>query len=132
MTSNISEIPTTVFFDGVCNLCNTSIQFIIKRDKNGKMKFAPLQSEWAEQLIGKPQYDSLILYQNKKVYYRSTAALKIAKMMDGLWPLLYVFIIVPPFFRNFIYDHIAKNRYQWFGKKDECMIPTPELKNRFL
>ncbi len=121
-----------LFFDGVCNLCNATVLFIIKRDKKAKIKFAPLQGTIAQNLIGTPQYDSLVLFEKGKIYYRSTAALKVAAKLSGLWPLLYVFIVIPPFIRDFIYEIIAKNRYAWFGKKDSCMIPTRELKSRFL
>lgn len=126
-----------VLFDGACNLCNASIQFIIARDRQGRFKFASLQSQSGKTLLSRFQLDpqklySVILVQHEKVYDRSRAALEIARRLDGLWPLMYVFIIVPPFLRNFIYDWISRNRYRWFGVRQECMMPTPDMKARFL
>jgi predicted DCC family thiol-disulfide oxidoreductase YuxK len=126
-----------VLFDGVCNLCNSSIQFIIKHDRAAKFKFAPLQSPLADQhladlKVGNTPISSIIYIENDEVYQKSTAALKIAKHLDGAWPLLYAFMIVPKFIRDRVYDLIAKNRYKWFGKTEACWIPTPELKARFL
>lgn len=126
-----------VLFDGVCNLCNESVLFVIKRDPKGKFRFAALQSDFGSRVLKQHQLDqtklhSIILVEDDKITDRSTAALRIAKRMSGLWPLLYGFIVVPAFIRNFFYDWISRNRYKWFGKKDECMIPTPELKARFL
>ena len=126
-----------IFFDGVCNLCNTSVQFIIKRDKADQFRFASLQSEYAQEVLPNdltvPEaLQSIILRHNGKIMKKSTAALTIAKKLSGGWPLLYAFIIIPKFIRDFIYDLIAKNRYRMFGKKNECMIPTPELKHRFV
>lgn len=126
-----------ILFDGVCNLCNSSVQFVIKRDKNGTFRFAALQSEAANQLLKNFQHQkmdltTIILVQGNQLWTKSDAALRIAKKLSGAWPLLYAFIVVPRFLRNAVYDWIARNRYQWFGKKDECMIPTPELRQRFL
>ena len=126
-----------ILFDGVCNLCNATVRFVIKRDKHDKFKFASLQSDYAAQLFKKldidpTQFDSIVVYENGNVSIKSTAALKIAKDLTGLWPLLYVFMIVPPFLRNIVYDFIARNRYKWFGKQDYCEVPTPELSSRFL
>lgn len=126
-----------IFFDGVCNLCHASINFIIKRDKNSLFKFASLQSEYAgevlpETLTQNNRLTSLVLVQGGKLLIKSSAALTIARHLSGLWPVLYVFILVPSFIRHFVYDIIARNRYRWFGKKDVCMIPTPELKERFI
>ena len=123
-----------VLFDGVCNFCNSSVQFLIARD-NGKFRFASLQSEIGMQLV--KQYDlqdvdSIVLIDNNRAYTKSTAALKIAKNLNGLWKLAYVAIIVPVPIRNICYDIIARNRYKWFGKKDECMLPTPEQRDRFI
>jgi len=125
-----------IFFDGVCNLCNGAVQFVIKRDRKNYFKFAALQSDFAQQtLLGfnlqVKQGDSFVLLENGKVYEQSTAALKVARELNGLWPLLYVFIIVPPFIRDPVYKFIARNRYKWFGKQESCWIPTPELKDRF-
>ncbi|MES2836758.1 MAG: thiol-disulfide oxidoreductase DCC family protein [Bacteroidota bacterium] len=126
-----------ILFDGVCNFCNSSINFVIERDPNKKFKFAPLQSEAGEKIqkqfnLDTTKFDSVLLIKNGKVLSKSTAALYIAKELKGLWPLLFVFIIVPPFLRNAVYNYIAKNRYKWFGKQDSCMMPTPDLRSRFL
>jgi len=130
-------VSKLVLFDGVCNLCNSSIQFIIKHDRAAKFKFAPLQSPFAAERLsdlklGNAPFSSILYVENDEVYQKSTAALKIAKHLDGAWPLLYAFMIVPKFIRDRVYDLIAKNRYKWFGKTEACWIPTPELKARFL
>ena len=126
-----------IFFDGVCNLCNGAVQFVIKRDKNNYFRFAALQSDFAKSTLSNfslkvKQGDSFILLENDKVYEQSTAALRVAKKLGGLWPLLYAFIIVPPFIRNAVYKLIARNRYRWFGKQESCWVPTPALKSKFL
>lgn len=126
-----------ILFDGVCNLCNSSVTFIIKRDKKDIFRFAALQSEVGETYIEKHQIDtsktdSILLIDGDKYYEKSSAALKIARYLSGGYPLLYAFMIVPKPIRNWVYDYIAKHRYKWFGKKDSCMIPTAELKNKFL
>lgn len=129
--------PPIILFDGLCNLCNSSVQFIIKHDDKALFKFASLQSDIGQALL--KQYglaaqniNSIILIQQGAAYYKSTAALKVAMQLNGLVKLLYIGIIIPAFIRNTVYDVIAKNRYKWFGKKDSCMLPTPHLKNRFL
>ncbi len=132
-----AENKKIILFDGVCNLCNNSVVFIIKRDKKDVFRFAAIQSDAGEKLIKKhtidtSKTDSIILIDNNSYSVKSSAALKIAKHLKGGYPLLYGFIILPAFFRNWVYDIIAKNRYKWFGKKDSCMIPTPELKSKFL
>ena len=134
---NTEKKHKIILFDGVCNLCNSSVTFAIKRDKNDIFRFAALQSEIGMQLISKfkidtSQTDSIILIEGNKYYEKSSAALHIAKHLCGGWPLLYGFIILPKFIRNAVYDFIAKNRYKWFGKKESCMIPTPELQAKFL
>lgn len=125
-----------ILFDGVCNLCNASVQFIIKRDKSNYFRFAALQSETGKAMANKfgvsAYASSVILIEGEKKYSESTAALRIAKKLRGLWPLLYLFIIIPPPIRNGIYRIIAKNRYSWFGKKDECMVPSPEQTHKFI
>lgn len=126
-----------ILFDGVCNLCNSSVNFVIERDKKDKFRFAALQSEEGKQMLleqgeDSEYLDSIVLVKNGKVYSKSTAALHIAKNLSGLWPVLSVFLIIPKFIRDFFYDIIAKNRYKWFGKKNECRIPTPELAAKFL
>jgi len=125
-----------ILFDGVCNFCNSSVNFIIKRDKNDYFHFSPLQSDFAKEYFTKSKiennFDSIVLIENDKLYKKSTAALKIAKHLNGFWKLTYVFIIIPPFVRNFLYDIIAKYRYKWFGRKDACMIPDENLRNKFI
>lgn len=126
-----------ILFDGVCNLCNGAITFIIKRDKKDLFRYAPLQSEIGKELASKHNIDlntvdSIILVSNSKAVAKSTAALRIATQLSGGWPLLGIFLIVPTFIRNWVYDFIARNRYKWFGKKEACMIPTPELRSKFL
>lgn len=132
----LSDKPV-VLFDGVCNLCNGSVLFIIKRDPQSKLKFSSLQSDYgAEQMkrfnLPPSALNSVLLIKNDQLFQKSNAALEIARMLDGIWPGMYAFKIVPLFIRDFIYDWIAKNRYRWFGKKEECMIPTPEMKARFV
>ena len=129
--------PKIILFDGVCNLCNSSVTFVIKRDSKNRFKYAALQSEAGQALIEQHDIDtattdSIILIDNDKTYSKSTAALRIAKNLSGGWPLLYGFMIVPTFLRNWVYDWVAQNRYTWFGKKESCMIPTPELQDKFL
>ncbi|REB07959.1 thiol-disulfide oxidoreductase DCC family protein [Sporosarcina sp. BI001-red] len=127
----------TVLFDGECNFCDASVQFIIKRDPYEYFQFASLQSETGQQLskdFGVPEYvDSLVLIEKGKAYTKSGAALRIAKKLDGLWHLTFLFIIVPSPIRNSVYDFFARNRYKWFGKKEEaCMLPTTSERKRFL
>ncbi|KYG78721.1 thiol-disulfide oxidoreductase DCC family protein [Roseivirga echinicomitans] len=135
-TSNSQE-HDILLFDGVCNLCNSSVNFIIDRDPKKHFKFAALQSDFGQAKLkelgfSQEEFDSLVLLSNGKVYRKSSAALRIAKKLKGLWPLLYIFIAIPPFIRNGVYDIIGKNRYKWFGKQDSCRMPTPELKQRFI
>ncbi|MEQ9467383.1 MAG: thiol-disulfide oxidoreductase DCC family protein [Ekhidna sp.] len=137
MGTNHSIKEQVIFFDGVCNLCNSSVQFIIKRDKRDRFRFASLQSEFAfenlpETLSDKSALQSIVLKNGDGIKTKSTAALTIARQLSGLWPILYLFMIVPKFIRDWVYDIIAKNRYKWFGKEDQCMIPSPELKSRFI
>lgn len=126
-----------LLFDGVCNLCNSAVQFVIKRDKKKKFLYTSLQSKTGQKLLLKyglnlSDFDSFILIENEKYFTKSTAALKVAKGLGGIWSMLYIFIIIPKFSRNAIYDFIAQNRYKWFGKRDECMLPSPEFKDLFL
>ena len=130
------QTKPVIFFDGLCNLCNGAVQFIIERDQKNTFHFASLQSEFAKAKlvnfdIDPTQLNSFILLENEAIYQRSTAALRVTKKLKGLWPLLYVFIVVPHFIRDGVYNYIAKNRYKWFGKKESCWLPTEELKNRF-
>lgn len=133
----MTEPPAIVLFDGVCNFCNHSIQFIIKRDKKSYFKFGALQSEEGKALLQKhnlsPEIlDTIVLIEGGKAYTYSTAPLRIVKKLNLLWPICYVFILVPTFIRNPIYKWISKNRYKWFGKQESCMMPTPEIRSRFL
>ncbi len=134
----LDDIKTpVVLFDGVCNLCSTSVQFIIKRDPKRKFRFASLQSSLGQAVLKKyclPANDlnSFILLEENKIYSRSTGALRVTKRLNGVWPLMYAFIIVPKFIRDAVYDYIAHHRYKWFGKKEECWIPAPELQVLFL
>ena len=126
-----------VLLDGVCNVCNSTVIFLIKRDKNKIVRFAHLQSETARSLLEKYQLDgngvdSIVYIENNRVYIKSTAVLRILRYLKMPYPLLYAFIIIPTFIRNAAYDFIAKNRYRWFGKHDNCIVPSDELKERFL
>jgi predicted DCC family thiol-disulfide oxidoreductase YuxK len=126
-----------ILFDGVCNLCNSSVQFIIKRDKSNRFQFASLQSSFAQSQLEKLGLDanefySIVLLTGNKVLLRSDAALEIAKDLSGLWPAFYAMKIIPRFIRDFFYNIISKNRYAFFGRREACMIPTPEMKPKFL
>lgn len=126
-----------LLFDGVCNLCNGAVNFIIDHDPQGHFKFAALQTDFGQEKLeelgfGQEEFDSLVLLQGANTYKKSTAALRIAIKLNGLYPLLFIFIIIPPFIRHAVYDLIAKNRYKWWGKRDSCRMPTPELKDRFV
>lgn len=127
----------TILFDGVCNLCNGAVTFVIKHDKKNVFQFAALQSAVGIAMAAKhgvdtSKTDSILLIDQDKIYAKSTAALKIARHLSGGYPLLYGFMIVPNFIRNWVYNTIAKNRYKWFGRTDSCMVPAPELKDKFL
>lgn len=126
-----------ILFDGVCNLCTGSVQFVLKRDKKAAFLFGSLQGNAGQGYLKKYQlpantFNSFLLIEGEKIYTRSTAALRTAKHLGGGWSLLYGFIIVPKFIRDAVYKLIAKNRYRWFGKKEACWLPTPELRERFL
>ncbi len=126
-----------ILFDGVCNLCNSSVNFILKHDKKKQFIFTSLQSDAAKKILLQfPMkifnLDSIILIENGLIYEKSTAALKISKHLYNGYQLLYIFIILPKVIRDWVYNYIAKNRYNWFGKKDTCMIPSEKIKNRFL
>jgi len=126
-----------ILFDGICNLCNSSVNFIIKHDKKKKFIFTSLQSDAAKEILlqfqtKKLNMDSILLIEKGNIYEKSTAALKISKHLNSGYKLLYFFIIAPKFIRDFLYDKIATNRYKWFGKSENCMIPKKELKSRFL
>jgi predicted DCC family thiol-disulfide oxidoreductase YuxK len=133
----IDKPPLIILFDGVCNLCSNAVQFIIERDPKRVFKFASFQSGYGQSQLEKFNLDknslySIILLKEDKIYQRSDAALLIAKELQGGWSLLYAFIIFPRFIRDVVYNFIAKNRYRFFGKKDACWLPTPELRSRFI
>jgi predicted DCC family thiol-disulfide oxidoreductase YuxK len=135
---DIPKNKKVVIFDGVCNLCNSAVLKVIKHDKKNIFVFTALQSEKGQEIldylkIDISKIDSIILYEPGICYdIKSTAALKVMNDFGGLWSLAKALLIFPERFRNFVYDYIAKNRYKWFGKKESCMLPTPELKNKFL
>lgn len=138
---NIEDLPKDkkiILFDGVCNLCDKTVQIIIKKDSNDVFRFVALQSELGEKIIkhigiDRRKTDSIILYiPGSAYYYKSQAALKIAKDIGGIYKFLSLFEYFPTKLADSIYDYIAKNRYKWYGKKDQCMIPTKEMLNKFL
>lgn len=126
-----------VLFDGICIFCISSINRIIKHDKKNKLKFATIQSETGKKLllqyaINSSKTDSIIFIEDDKFFIKSTAILKITKHLDGIHSLAFSLIIIPAIVRDFIYDIFARNRYKWFGKKEVCMIPTEEIKSKFI
>lgn len=137
MGSYHSVDKQVILFDGLCNLCNTSVQFVLKRDKKEKFLFSSLQSNYAKKnlpqsFINESDLQSIVLKSGDTFLTKSTAVLMISRELSGLWPLFFVFIIIPQFIRDGVYSFVGKNRYKWFGKKDQCMIPSKELKSRFL
>lgn len=137
----IQDLPKDkkiILFDGFCNLCNSSVQYVIKHDKKDIFRFVSIQSELGQKIvkhigINPIHIDSIVLYEpGISYYYKSTAALEIAKGLSGVFTLATFFIILPTRIRDLIYDYVAKNRYKWYGKKESCMIPTLELKGKFL
>ncbi|MDC6386321.1 thiol-disulfide oxidoreductase DCC family protein [Flagellimonas taeanensis] len=134
----MKENNKIILFDGVCNLCNNSVLFVIKRDKKDLFRYASLQSEIGQQLVRErgidtSQVDSIILIEPGVAYFtKSDAALEIAQDLGGLWKLSSVFSWIPKSIRDVVYDFVARNRYKWFGKKEACMVPTPELRAKFL
>ncbi|OME90125.1 MULTISPECIES: thiol-disulfide oxidoreductase DCC family protein [Paenibacillus] len=126
-----------VLIDGVCHLCQGLTQFIIKRDPGGAFRFASLQSEIGQELLRQgglsgDTTETMVLIEQGKYYTRSTGALRIARRLRFPWMLSYILILIPPFLRNLVYRWVAKNRYRWFGQSTECMVPTPEIRRRFL
>ncbi len=126
-----------ILFDGVCNLCNSSVQKVIKYDPERKFRFASLQGKLGQQVLEQfhlpvGEFNSFLLLQDGQLFSKSTAALKVMKQMNGGWKWLYYpLTIIPPFISNFFYDIIARNRYKWFGKQEACWLPTAELKALF-
>ncbi len=136
-SSYMSHEKPVLLFDGVCNLCNSVVQFAIKRDRAQRFRFAALQSEAGQALLAQfhiptESFETFVLVERERYFTKSTAALRVAKGLGHLWPLAYTAIIIPKPLRDLVYDIIAKNRYRWFGKKDQCMVPTPDLSDRFL
>ena len=135
---NLPENKKIVLFDGVCNLCDNAVQYVIKHDKKDAFRFVALQSELGKEILNylkvdTSKMDSIIMYDpGVAYYYKSDAALEILKELGGILRWSTVFSIIPSSLRNPIYDYVARNRYKWYGKKDACMIPTPELKAKFL
>jgi len=133
-----SENKKIILFDGVCNLCNGFVQFVIKHDKEDNFRFASLQSRYGQDIqsylgINNTEMKSIILYKPKIAYFKkSEAVIEIIKDFGGGYRLLVVFSFFPKIITDLIYDFVAKNRYKWFGKKDQCLIPTKELKSKFL
>jgi predicted DCC family thiol-disulfide oxidoreductase YuxK len=132
-----SRTEPIVLFDGVCNFCNAGVNFIIDRDARARIRFAALQSAAGQRLLRRfglrtTDFDTLVLVDGPKCVTRSTAALRIAALMDGWWPLLSALLLVPTFLRDYAYDLLARNRYRWFGRRDACRVPTPDLRRRFL
>jgi len=130
-------MQTSVFFDGVCNLCNRSVNFFISKDKKEVLKFASLQSEYAQntipkELLNRENLDTIIVYSDGQFYDRSNAVLKLCKILGGGFYVFLIGYLIPRFIRDGLYRFIANNRYRWFGKKLQCRIPTVDLKDRFL
>jgi len=126
-----------LLFDGVCNLCNSTVQFVIKRDKKAKIRFTSLQSEKGQVILKKfnlptEDFNTAVYVRGDKCYLKSSAVLYILRDLGGFWQIFFVFIIFPKFLRDAIYAFTARNRYRWFGRQESCMLPTPELKARFL
>ena len=135
---NLPKYKKIILFDGVCNLCDSVVQFIIKRDTADVFRFVALQSDLGQKIIAHigvdtSKTDSIIFYEpGQAYYYKAEAALKIAKELGGFYALLSLLTVLPRSFSNRVYDYVARNRYKWYGRKSECMIPTPEMKAKFL
>ncbi|MBY5992338.1 thiol-disulfide oxidoreductase DCC family protein [Ferrimonas balearica] len=125
-----------ILFDGVCNFCNATVRFVWARDPKGYFRFAPLQSATAETLLAAHPLprngDTVVLIQNGRAYQKSAAALRIARQLSGLWPLMACFLLVPRPLRDAVYDFIGRRRYRWFGRSEQCQLPSAELRRRFL
>lgn len=134
----MDDLPARVIlFDGVCNFCDGAVRFIIRRDPKCVFHFGALQSGVGQALLSKhglpaDDFDSMVLIEDGRIYQRSTAALRIAKRLRFPWPLLYVGVALPTLIRDPIYNWVARNRYRWLGRKEACMIPGPEIRDRFL
>jgi len=135
-TFTAMKAAPVLLFDGVCNLCNGAVQFVLKHDTKKVFRFASLQSDVAERLLQQyghlKKFSSVVLLENGQLFQKSNAVLKVAKHLPWYWQWAQVFWIIPRFMRDAVYDWIAENRYKWFGKRETCMVPTPELRQRFL
>lgn len=140
---NTASIPdfingkSILLFDGYCNLCNNTVQFVLTREKKPVLLFASLQSDFGRRVlahfhIDPATTDSLVLIENNKAHVKSSAALRVSRYLKGLYPVGIAALIIPPFIRNAVYDYIARNRYKWYGRSDTCLMPKPEWKNRFI
>jgi predicted DCC family thiol-disulfide oxidoreductase YuxK len=126
-----------VFFDGVCNLCNASVDFLVRRDRERHLRYASLQSDIGQRMladVGLPtsEFGSFIYLDRGRLHMRSSGAIRVAMRLGGLWTLMGIFLVVPPFIRDAVYDGVARNRYRWFGKRDTCRLPTAEERDLFL
>ena len=135
--NNVLKNKTILLFDGYCNLCHSSVQFILKHEKNNDLYFTSLQSPIGIEIlnhysINPKEIDSLVLIEKNKAYLKSSAALRVSKYLRGAYPICFSLLIIPAFIRNWVYDFIAKNRYKWFGKMGYCLIPDENLAKRFL
>lgn len=135
--NNILKNKTILLFDGYCNLCHSSVQFVLKHEKNNELYFTSLQSPIGVEIlkyysINPNEIDSLVLIEKNKAYVKSSAALRVSKYLKGLYPIAFGLLIIPSFIRNWVYDYVAKNRYKWFGKMDNCLVPDENLSKRFL
>lgn len=136
MDSNLKN-KTILLFDGYCNLCHSSVQFVLKHEKNSDLYFTSLQSPTGIEIlnhysINPKEIDSLVLIEKNKAYIKSSAALRVSIYLKGLYPISFGLLIIPSFIRNWVYDYVAKNRYKWFGKMDNCLVPDGNLLKRFL
>ena len=130
-------MPAVILFDGVCNLCNGFVQFVIERDPEARFQFCALQSDAARRLVAGLRIpgalpDSIVLVEDGRLFVKSTAALRVARGLRAPWPLVYCFVVVPRALRDLVYDLVARRRYGWFGRRDTCMVPAPELRSRFI
>jgi len=131
-----TSAPSVILFDGVCKLCNRSVNFILRIDRQGRLKLAPLQSDYGRKVLERHgmksgPLESMMLLEGERLTSQSTAIIRISKYLGGLWPLCMIMLIIPRFIRDFLYAIIAKNRYQWFGQYNTCRLPDPEFEDRF-
>ena len=135
--NEIESHRSIILFDGVCNLCNGTVNFVADRDPDLHFRMASLQSETGQKLLDRYQlpkdnFETIILIEDGKAFTHSTSILRILKRLSGLWPVLSVFLLLPSPFRDWCYQWVSDNRYRWFGREESCRIPTPEMAHRFL